>query len=153
MKYEKHGMQGTPIYEAWCGMKKRCYNKNYKDYNYYGGRGVTVCDRWKNSFVKFYQDMGDKPSKDYSLDRIDVNGNYEPSNCRWADKTTQSINQRKRKDNKSGVRGVIFNKHVGKYHSYIKFNGVQKHLGYYDKIDEAIKARKEAELKYFKGIL
>jgi hypothetical protein len=78
-------------------MKRRCHNINYSQYFYYGGRGITVCDRWINSFENFIADMGEKPSSLHSLDRIDNNGNYEPSNCRWATSSEQRINQRCRK--------------------------------------------------------
>lgn len=89
-----HGMSNTPEYKAWFEMKRRCYNKNRKGYKNYGGRGIKVCDRWLESFENFYEDMGDRPSPNHSLDRIDVNGNYEPSNCKWSDRTEQNYNQR-----------------------------------------------------------
>jgi hypothetical protein len=73
----------------------------YKDY---GGRGITVCDEWKNDFLKFYSDMGACP-KGYSIDRINSDGNYEPSNCRWADQTTQNINRRYR-ESSGGERNI-----------------------------------------------
>lgn len=99
----KHGKarkdrQGRQIseYKAWVSMKQRCYNPNARGYENYGGAGVTVCDRWRKSFENFYADMGDKPAPDYSLDRVNPFGNYEPGNCRWADKVTQSRNTRKR---------------------------------------------------------
>lgn len=89
-----HGGFGTPEFESWCQMKKRCKNPKHKSYNDYGGRGIQVCDRWRDSFENFLKDMGHRPSAKHSIDRIDVNGNYEPSNCRWATKTEQSRNQR-----------------------------------------------------------
>lgn len=85
----------TSEYLAWTHMKTRCYNPNYELYHCYGGRGITVCDRWLNSFQNFFDDMGKKPTPKHSLDRFpDKNGNYEPSNCRWATVKQQSGNRR-----------------------------------------------------------
>jgi hypothetical protein len=72
-------------------MRERCLSKTCKDYKNYGGRGITICSRW-DSFEAFVEDMGERP-EGLTLDRIDSNGNYEPSNCRWADRTTQNINR------------------------------------------------------------
>ncbi len=91
-----HGMINTSEYTSWEGMKQRCYNPNNPRYNDWGGRGIKVCDRWLNSFENFIEDMGMKPEKEYSIDRIDNNGNYEPGNCRWTDIFTQNNNQRPR---------------------------------------------------------
>ena len=90
-----HGKIKTGEYRSWLALRRRCYYEKDLRYKHYGGRGIEVCDRWKNSFVNFYSDMGDKPDKTYSIDRIDVNGNYEPTNCRWASIKEQSINKRK----------------------------------------------------------
>ena len=86
----------TPEYKAWQGMKDRCYNPNSHKYKWYGARGITVCERWRNSYHNFIDDMGLKPGKKLSLDRINNDGNYEPSNCRWTDYKTQNNNQRRR---------------------------------------------------------
>lgn len=83
----------TPEYSVWISMKGRCYNKNEKEYKYYGGRGIIVCDRWLERFDNFFDDMGVRPSKKHSIDRINNDGNYEPSNCRWATTKEQSRNR------------------------------------------------------------
>ncbi len=95
-------------YNAWNGMIKRCYNPLSRVYRLYGARGITVCDRWRNSLSDFLVDIGPRPSKYHSIDRINNDGNYEPANCRWA---TQSQQCRNRRNNRTvthdGVTATI----------------------------------------------
>jgi hypothetical protein len=87
----------TPEYHAWAGAIKRCEDQSNDNWIYYGGRGIQVCDLWRNSYPAFLENMGRKPSPKHSLDRIDNDGNYEPGNCRWATKTQQMRNRRDRR--------------------------------------------------------
>lgn len=89
-----HNMSKSKEHKAWRHIKERCFNPNSKYYYNYGGRGITMCERWRCSFESFLADMGLAPSAKHSIDRIDVNRNYEPGNCRWATVQQQSINKR-----------------------------------------------------------
>lgn len=105
-----HGGCGTPLYKTWCGIKARCGNPNEERYKDYGGRGIKVCERWINSFENFREDMGERPSKKHSIDRIDNDGDYSPENCKWSDDLEQVYNRRKMKNASSKYRGVSLGK-------------------------------------------
>ena len=98
------------IHKIWTLIKNRCCNKNSKAYKYYGGRGIIICDTWKNNFDEFYNwiraNLGERPDKTYTLDRVDNNSNYEPGNLRWASKSTQAQNSRNTKLNEEKVKEI-----------------------------------------------
>lgn len=104
-----HGMRRSGpkprVYRIWQHMRNRCGNLNNKKYADYGGRWITVCERWQ-SFAAFYADMGEPPSVKHEIDRIDNDKGYEPSNCRWATHSENSRNRRVRSDSVSGLKGV-----------------------------------------------
>ena len=93
----KHGLDGTRINRIYWGMKARCYNKNFHKYKYYGARGITICEEWKNDFLSFYSwAINNGYKNNLSIDRINNDGNYEPSNCRWATAVQQANNKRQK---------------------------------------------------------
>lgn len=147
-----HGKYDTKIYAIYHSIKDRCFNENNKRYYKYGGRGITMCDEWKNSFQAFYDwSMSHGYEEGLSIDRIDNDGNYEPSNCRWILLGLQQRNKGVQVNNKSGVAGVSYDSTRKRWRSYIKVNNTTISLGYYNDIDDAIKARKEAEIKYWQN--
>lgn len=144
-----HGQSKTPEYISWKAMIRRCENKNTKDFSYYGARGIKVCDRWRESFECFLSDMGERPSPTHSIDRVDVNDNYHPDNCIWATQSTQVLNRRMFKNNSSGVTGISLDKKTNHWVASIQVNKNSVYLGYFLRKEDAIAARKEAEIKYY----
>jgi hypothetical protein len=149
----KHGFNKKGVvkkeYTAWQSMKDRCFNTNNQAYKNYGGRGLTVCDRWLESFENFLEDVGEAPSPKHSIDRINNDKNYEPGNVRWALRSTQLFNRRIEIRNTSGCTGVSFDKREQKWIAYINVNKKRINLGAFINKEDAIKSRKEAELKYY----
>lgn len=145
--FTKHGMRRAKEYEVWTNMLKRCNNPKSSYYYNYGGRGITVCEKWLK-FVGFFEDMGSLP-KGLTLERRNNDKGYYKENCCWADCTTQSRNQRIRKDNKTGVRGIWWDKAINKYYVSIGVESKCLYIGRFAKLEQATKARKDAELKYW----
>ena len=126
-----HGLGYTKLYKIWTSMKDRVLNPKDKNYNDYGGRGITICDEWKDvqNFYNWAITNGYEEDKGLSIDRINNEGNYCPENCRWTTQTIQSRNTRIHKSNKSGYRGVCYNKGKNKYIAQICVNHKVIHLG------------------------
>ena len=129
---KKHGLKNTRLYRIWGGIKDRTLNIKTREFPNYGGRGITICEEWKNDFLSFYNwAMSNDYSDELSIDRIDNDGNYCPENCRWVTSTIQSRNKRKFKNNISGYKGVSFYKNYKMFVVKINVNRKRIHLGYY----------------------
>ncbi|NCC99892.1 MAG: AP2 domain-containing protein [Bacteroidia bacterium] len=132
----------------WTGIVQRCYNKKDTTYSHYGNRGISVCNEWRNdmnSFVKWSLQNGYKDN--LTIDRIDNNGNYEPSNCRWVNMNIQAVNQNKRVDNTSGYKGLCWNKLEKKWRSYISWKGKRVFDKCFKDKNDAIMARNDYIIK------
>lgn len=142
-----HGMRKSDLYKKYYDIHTRCGSKDNK---LYGGRGISVCAEWSgiDGFLAFMEwSMENGYKEGLSLDRIDVNGDYCPENCRWTTMEMQAQNKRLLPSNKTGVAGVYLKS--GKYAAQISVHGKRIHLGTFETIPEAAKARREAELKYW----
>lgn len=140
------GVAKHPLYGLWRRMKQRVTCVTTSQYKDYGGRGITICDRWvePNGFLNFLEDMGDRPSKKHSIERVDNEGPYSPNNCRWATRHEQTANQRSNNE----TVGVAWHKRNDRWWAYIDIDRKRRNLGFYKDYDMAVAARKAAELKY-----
>ena len=135
--HKTHGLTNSKLYEAWVSIKDRTLNIKHKQYNDYGGRGITICEEWKNDPIAFYNwAMLNGYSDELSIDRIDNDGNYCPENCRWTTPTIQCRNQRIQKNNTSGYKGVSFVKDRNKFRVSLSVNKKRIHLGYFKTAEE-----------------
>ena len=137
-----HGLSSNHFYSTWNGMLQRCTNLEHRSYNDYGARGITVCEEWQD--VRNFVDWAEKTYPNiegYTLDRIDNDKGYSPENCTWSDRTTQAINQRIMKNNKSGYVGIYYYKKYNTWGANIRINKILKQIGTFKTIEEAVQAR------------
>lgn len=137
-----HNLHSHPLYNVLKTMRQRCYNENNEDYKHYGARGIKICREWKNhpkTFINWCVENGWK--KGLSIDRIDINGDYSPKNCRFVNQHIQCVNQRLSTRNKSGYKGVSWYKSTKRWISYIRVNGKFYKFGYFKSKKEALEAR------------
>ena len=144
----KHGMSKTATYSSWLHMLDRCINPNNDHYYNYGGRGITVSEQWRDSFIAFFQDMGLRPNG-LTIERKNNELGYYKENCCWATRTEQARNQRLNKTNKTGVAGVWWDKKTRNYQVHIGVHGKTRRIGVFNNLETAVTARQQAELKYW----
>lgn len=151
--FTTHGLSKERIHKEWRGILHRCKNPSASHYENYGGRGITVCDEWKEDFMAFYEwSMQNGYADNLTLDRKDNDKGYSPDNCRWVTHMENCHNRGVRKDSLTGCAGVTIRKLAsGKiwYRVHITTDYKRVYVGKYDSLDEAIKARKDAEERYW----
>lgn len=142
----RHGQAAgnkTASYRTWRHMMLRCYNPDTDSYPEYGGMGITVCDRWREDFLNFHADMGDRPVNT-TIDRINCAGNYEPGNCRWATKTEQSRNRSALSTNTSGHKNVSWRTCAERWFVSFSVKGKKLYFGCYKDLELAGLIAREA---------
>lgn len=140
----KHGSSASLTYSSWVAMKQRCYNPKVDLFDYYGGKGIEVCDEWRDSFDKFLEDMGERPNKSFTLNRLDSNKNYYKENCEWASKSKQVLDRELIFDLYPGIR-----KYKNRFQVRIVANGKCYSLGTFSNYLDALEVRILAELEFF----
>lgn len=152
----KYNQEYKEELKSWRSMINRCHyshSKKSHSWKYYISRGIVVCDRWRDTntgFMYFVQDMGRKPSKEYSIDRIDNNGNYEPGNCRWATSSEQKINSRRKINKHSGIPGVNKTK-AGKWKVTLNRDYKELYGGTFQTLEDAILGLEKLKKEYYEG--
>lgn len=143
--HHQHGMHATPEYRAWEGLIQRTTNPRHRSWKNYGGRGITVCQSWRDSFEAFFKEIGSRPGPEHSLDRYpDNDGNYEPGNVRWATRAEQEQNKRKREGCTSRYKGVYWYASKNRWAAEYKTKNQHVHLGYFELEEDAHIARELA---------
>lgn len=132
-------------YSSYAAMRQRCLNKNNPNYKYYGGKGITICQRWLDGYQNFLEDMGVRPPNT-SIDRIDNDKGYEPDNCWWASPHQQAANTSR----KAAVTGVRWDKYMNMWHARMTAKGQEVLSAHYEDVEDAIAARKRAERRFLK---
>lgn len=147
-----HGLSKTRIHKEWRGIKGRCNKITTSHYDRYGGRGILLCDEWNDDFMAFYEwSMQNGYQNNFTIDRIDNDGDYRPSNCRWVPHIINTHNRGMFSTNTSGCTGVTWDRDKKLWRSNIMVNGKNIYLGRYKDFGEAVKARKKGEEIYFKA--
>ena len=138
----EHSLTGHRMYKTWSNMIHRCSDPNFKQYEDYGGRGITVYSEWQDirNFIDWVENLSNW-EEGLTLDRIDTNGNYSPDNCTFSNRNIQSINQRMQSNNTSGFTGVSWDKKANKWRARVQIFKREKLIGYFHNIEDAVKAR------------
>ena len=141
-----HGMCFSPEYMVWRTIKERCRNPNIRNYHNYGGRGIKICKKWADSFDSFLQDVGERPSENHYIDRIDNDGDYEPGNIRWVTAIQSTANRGCQSRSQTGIKGV--SKIKNKYRALMEYKGKVVLRQRFNTLIEAAAAYNEAAKKY-----